>query len=106
MGIMKKSFLAAACLLFITILAGCAGGGYRYNYGYAGYGPPAPRYRVIGVAPGRGYVWVSGNWGWRGNRYEWNEGRWDRPPRGRTAWVEGDWRHEGRGWHYREGHWR
>jgi hypothetical protein len=102
---MKKNFLAAAFVLFGTILTGCAGG-YRYNYGYAGYGPPAPRYRAIGVAPGPGYVWVNGYWGWRGSRYEWNEGRWDRPPRGRTAWVDGNWRHEGRGWRYREGHWR
>jgi hypothetical protein len=64
---MKKSLLAAAFVLFGTILTGCAGG-YRYSYGYAGYGPPAPRYRVIGVAPGPGYVWVNGYWGWRGSR--------------------------------------
>jgi len=87
------------------VLTGCAGG-YGYNYRYVSYGPPAPRYRVIGVAPGPGYVWVNGYWGWRGGRYSWYEGRWARPPLGRTAWVDGDWYRDGRGWRYREGHWR
>jgi hypothetical protein len=102
---MKQRVLAGAVVLFGTVLAGCAGS-YGYSSAYVGYGPPAPRYAVVGVAPGPGYVWINGYWGWRGGRYEWNEGRWERPPRGRHQWVEGQWHREGRGWRYHEGRWR
>lgn len=103
---MKRKLLgAAAVVVFGGILAAC-GEGYGYNYGYVGYGPPAPRYRVYGVAPGPGYVWMDGHWGYRGGRYEWDEGRWARPPRGRHHWERGEWRHEGRGWRYHDGRWR
>jgi len=103
---MRTKILATSVLLFGTILGGC-GGGYGYGYRYVTYGPPAPRYYgAIGTAPGPGYVWTNGYWAWRGNRYDWMDGRWVRPPRGRHAWVDGDWRREGSGWRYREGHWR
>ena len=102
---MKRKILTAAFVLLGTVLAGC-GSGYGYRYGYASYGPPAPRYGVVGVAPGPGYVWRDGRWDWRGSRYEWTNGEWVRPPRGRRTWVRGEWAHEGHGWRYREGHWR
>ena len=102
---MRQRILAGAFVLFGTVLAAC-GGGVGYSYGYVGYGPPAPRYGVVGVAPGPGYVWRDGYYGWRGGNYVWIGGSWVRPPRGRTAWVPGEWHHEGRGWRFHEGHWR
>jgi len=102
---MKQRILAGAFVLFGTVLAAC-GGPYGYTSAYVAYGPPAPRYGAVGAAPGPGYVWVNGYWGWAGGRYVWNEGRWAHPPHGRHAWVEGGWHHEGHGWRYHEGHWR
>lgn len=103
---MRKKVLAASFLIFGGLLAAC-GGGYGPRYGYATYGPPAPRYYgAIGVAPGPGYVWTNGYWAWRGGRYYWVDGRWVRPPRGRHQWVEGGWNRDGRAWRYREGRWR
>ena len=102
---MKQGILAGAWVLFGTVLAAC-GSPYGYSSAYVGYGPPAPRYGVVGVAPGPGYAWADGYWGYRGGRYEWNEGRWERPPHGRTHWERGEWRHEGNRWRYHEGRWR
>lgn len=101
---MKQKLLTGALVLAGTVLAGCAaryGGGY-----YASYGPPPPRYAVVGVAPGPGYVWTPGWWDWRGHGWAWREGRWMRPPHARAVWVAPEWRHEGRGYRFHRGYWR
>jgi WXXGXW repeat (2 copies) len=102
---MKHRILAGAFVLLGTLLAGC-GVGYGYSSAYVAYAPPAPRYAVVGAAPGPGYVWIDGYWGWRGSNYAWIDGRWAVPPHGRRVWVRGEWRHEGHGWRYHEGRWR
>ena len=99
---MKQRILAGILALFGTVLSACAGGGAYY----VRYGPPAPRYEVMGVAPGPGYVWTNGYWDWRGSNYAWVGGRWMRPPRPRAVWVAPEWRHEGRNWRYHRGYWR
>jgi hypothetical protein len=99
---MKQKILGAAFLLAGGILSGCAAHGAYY----ARYGPPAPRYGVVGVAPGPGYVWTDGYWDWRGNNWNWVGGRWVRPPRPHAVWVAPEWRHEGRGWRFHRGRWR
>ncbi|MEL4419562.1 hypothetical protein, partial [Shewanella algae] len=33
--------------------------------------PPPPRFEEYGPAPGPGYVWLGGYWGWTGVRHEW-----------------------------------
>jgi hypothetical protein len=100
---MKQKILAGAFVLFSTMLAACAGAGGGY---YVRYGPPTPRYGIVGVAPGPGYVWTNGYWDWRGGRWAWMEGRWVRPPRPHAVWVSPEWRHEGRGWRFHRGRWR
>ncbi|MBV9505487.1 MAG: YXWGXW repeat-containing protein [Acidobacteriia bacterium] len=100
---MKRKLLAGVFVLAGAVFTGCAGG---YSYGYVSYAPPAPQYGVVGVAPGPGFVWTEGYWGWQGGRYAWVPGRWARPPRARAAWVAPEWRHEGRGWRFHQGHWR
>jgi len=102
---MRTRLFAGAALLFGALLTGCAGG-YGYRSGFVAYGPPAPRYGVVGVAPGPGYVWIDGYWGWAGGRYAWEPGRWVVPPRRGAIWVRPEWRHEGRGWRFHDGHWR
>lgn len=101
---MKNKLLATSALLLGTILTGC--GGYGYSSGYVGYGPPPPRYGVVGVAPGPGYIWMDGYWNRYGNDWRWVNGRWATPPRGYRRWERAEWRHEGRGWRFHEGHWR
>lgn len=91
--------LSLACLS----LTGCAGGGYAF---YASTPPPAVRFEQRGIAPGAGYVWIDGYWGYSGGRYAWVPGRWDRPPRGRSRWEAGRWETRKGRYQYRQGHWR
>jgi len=74
---------------------------------YYAPGPPPPvRVEAFGVAPGPGYIWLAGYWGWRGGRYEWAPGRWERPPRPRAVWVAPRWEHYGNRYRFHEGRWR
>jgi len=99
---MNRHLLAGAFIVLGAALSGCAGGGAYY----ANYGPPAPRYAAVGVAPGAGYVWTAGWWDWRGGRWAWVEGRWQRPPRPGAVWVGHEWRRDGGRYRYYRGHWR
>ena len=68
--------------------------------------PPAPLVEEGVVAPGPGYVWVSGVWTWYGSRYVWVRGHWAVPPYPAAVWVQGGWRmHYGRR-EWAPGHWR
>jgi len=97
---MKRSFCLALILGAVS-LAGC--GGYAY---YAPAPPPAIRIEARGVAPGPGYVWIDGYWGYRGRSYGWVSGRWERPPRARAVWEPGRWEQRNNRWAYRAGRWR
>jgi WXXGXW repeat (2 copies) len=69
--------------------------------------PPAPaRVGVVGVAPGRGYVWIGGYQRWTGSGYVWVAGKWVRPPRPGVIWVNPRWLHSGGGWVFYKGYWR
>jgi hypothetical protein len=103
---MKQKLLVGAVLLGGAILGACGGGYYNSGY-YVRSAPPAPRYYgAIGRAPAPGYVWTNGYWAYGGNSWRWNDGRWMRPPRGRSQWVAPEWRHDGRGYRMRRGYWR
>jgi hypothetical protein len=97
-----KPILGMALIVGGLSLAGCAGG-YAY---YASTPPPALRVEGRGVAPGAGFVWVDGYWGYRGRSYAWVPGRWDRPPRGRSRWETGRWETRKGRYYYRDGRWR
>jgi hypothetical protein len=101
---MKRNVLAGTLVLFGTMLAACGGGGYGAYY--VRTGPPAPRYEVVGVAPGPGFIWTNGYWDWRGGSWLWVGGRWMRPPRARAVWVGPEWRHERGNWTFHRGYWR
>jgi WXXGXW repeat (2 copies) len=68
--------------------------------------PPPVRVGIVGVAPGRGYVWVAGYQRWNGNGYVWVAGRWVRPPRAGVIWVQPRYVHSGRTWVFHKGYWR
>lgn len=71
-------------------------------------GPPAPRIEHIRMeAPSRRHVWVDGFWDWSPRRgdWQWVEGGWYLPPRGRNRWVPPAYRQRGEGWIVIRGHW-
>jgi hypothetical protein len=94
--------LRLLCLATPALLAlgACSGGVY------IAAPPPAPRYGVVGVAPGPGYVWAEGYWDWRGGAWAWAPGTWMRPPRPGAAWVPAHWVPNGRHYRFIRGHWR
>ncbi|HJZ97941.1 MAG TPA: hypothetical protein VKE70_15630 [Candidatus Solibacter sp.] len=98
-----KQLLVVSAMSLAAVLTGCAGsGGYVVRYGP----PPAPRYGVLGYAPGPGYVWTDGYWDRRSSQWVWMSGRWMRPPHARAVWVPGNWYQERNGWRFRRGYWR
>ena len=99
-----KKILLLGTVLVGTILTGCGGGG---GYTTVRFGPPPPpRYGIVGVAPGPGFVWTDGYWDRRGAQWYWVGGRWMRPPRGRGVWVPGTWHQDRNRWRFQRGHWR
>jgi WXXGXW repeat (2 copies) len=98
---MKRKLLATGFVLIGTLFTACASGAVVVRFA-----PPPPRYGVMGVAPGPGYVWAEGFWDYRGGSYVWAPGRWMRPPHPRAVWVPGVWVSSGRGYAFRRGHWR
>jgi hypothetical protein len=112
---MRIALLSIAVMLGVV---GCAGelglstypsSTYTYDdYGYAYYAPsrpPAPYDEYVGVAPGRGYVWVNGRWVWRGNDWTWERGRWERPPQRGYVWLHGGWSPHRDRYGYYQGRW-
>lgn len=98
---MRRTILGLAFLA--STLVGCGGGA---GYYYASTPPPPLRREVVGVAPGPGYVWINGYWGWRGNSYTWVQGYYARPPRRGARWEEPRWEHDRGRYRFRQGHWR
>jgi hypothetical protein len=99
---MKQWILAGAFVAGITVLTGCPG---AVGVGVA-YGPPPPRYGVVGVAPGPGYVWTDGYWDLNGRNWVWAPGRWTRRPYPDAMWERPEWRHDGNRWRFHHGGWR
>ena len=102
----KRAFLIASASVMLFASAGCAAHAGYYS-GYVSVPPPPPRREVIGVAPGPGFLWIDGYYGWRsGGGYYWVPGRWERPPRPHAHWAPGRWEktHHGYAWH--DGRWR
>ena len=99
---MKKQLLAAGFVIAGTLFSGCAANGAVV----VRYGPPVPRYGVVGVAPGPGFVWTEGFYDWRGGSYAWVPGRWMRPPRRNAVWVRSEWVQGPHGYVLHRGHWR
>jgi WXXGXW repeat (2 copies) len=66
--------------------------------------PPPPPAEVIVAAPGPGYLWIGGYWGWAGGRHVWTPGRWTQPRPG-YRWVPRGWNQGPGGWHQHGGYW-
>jgi len=74
---------------------------FRY---WAGHAPPAVRIEERGVAPGAGYFYRPGYYGWSGRDYNWYGGRWY-PQRVGYEYASPSWHAVGGRWGYRPGRW-
>jgi hypothetical protein len=68
--------------------------------------PPRGMSEHRGRAPSRDHVWIPGYQRWEGNRYMWEKGRWEVPPRRHAKWQAARWDHRRNGYVFTEGHWR
>ena len=66
--------------------------------------PPAPQVDVWVAAPGPGFFWLAGHWGWLGGRHVWVGGRWQAYRPG-WRWVPFAWQRHPRGWRSAPGRW-
>ena len=57
--------------------------------------PPPPRV---------GYLWVSGFWGWNGDRHVWQAGHWEAERDG-EFYTQSRWVESSDGWRFVPGHW-
>jgi WXXGXW repeat (2 copies) len=67
--------------------------------------PPALRHERRSPSPGAGYVYVNGFWHSDGGRWQWVQGRWDRPAVADGYWIPARYIRSGRGTIYEPGHW-
>ncbi len=65
--------------------------------------PPSPREERWEQRDG--YVWVRGNWQYRGNKYVWAAGHYERV-KANHEWNDGRWEQKNGGWVWVEGGWR
>ena len=116
---MKKGILSVLGFSTLIIAAGCAAPRERVVVGRPApvvrervrarvivrQTPPPPIEEVIPRSPGPRYVWVPGYWIWQ-DRWLWQSGQWEAPPRERAAYQPGRWVEDRRGeWFWEPGHW-
>ncbi len=95
---MKKYLQALIMALGLIFgMASCVGSYYVTDQ------PGEPAY-ARSLAPGSGYVWIDGEWGWSGGRYVYTHGYWNRPRAGYN-WHRGYWNHGSRGYSWHRGGW-
>ncbi len=90
-------------------------GHYTWSPGYWGprgyaremidVAPPPMQVEVMGTAPGDGYTWTPGYYGWREGRYAWNAGTWVRPPSVGVSWVAPRYVNSGGRYYLQPGRW-
>ena len=97
-----RKVLKTTMLLVFLLLGVASGADAQVSFGVRIGPPPAPRFvRVRPSRPGPNFVWIDGYWYPVGNRYQWHNGYWTRPPYGGAVWVGP--RHDGRGFY--QGYW-
>jgi len=66
--------------------------------------PVAPVYERP-VTPDPTYVWVDGDWRWRGGNYVYSNGYWAKP-KGKKVYVTGRWVKANKGYYWNKGYWK
>ena len=97
-----RKVLKTTMLLVLLLLGVASRADAQVSFGVRIGPPPAPRFvRVRPSRPGPNFVWIDGYWYPVGNRYQWHNGYWTRPPYGGAVWVGP--RHDGR--EFYQGYW-
>lgn len=96
--------LAASMLMSACVVAP-VGRYHGASNGVVMVAPPASQVEIIGAAPGPGYFWIDGFWGWTGNHHAWNCGHWEASRPGYN-WAPHSWQRDGGGWRSAPGQWR
>jgi len=101
-------------MLFAVLLGGCyVSGSGRVHTGVVVAEPvatvevetaPPPPQEVVVVETRPGFVWIEPHWQWRGGRYVWARGYYERERVGHR-WVQGRWENRGRRHVWVEGRW-
>mgnify|MGYP002400054885 CR=1 FL=1 len=65
--------------------------------------PHAPYYNRP-PAPHAGWIWIDGDYYYRGGRYHYRPGYWH-APRPNHRWSPGGWQRHGKGWYWKKGRW-
>jgi hypothetical protein len=99
---MKKLIVFLKVMMVAVTISLCA----SCDAGYVAAIPDGGPDVVVGVAPWQDGVWIGGEWGWRGGRYERIGGHWEHARRGQT-WHGGSWvpHRSGSGYHWNKGRW-
>lgn len=99
---MKMRQLIIASMLAVGAVTATAPTQARVNVEIA-IAPPAPLYEPV-PAPRHGYVWAPGYWNWNGHKHVWSKGHWMRERHG-EHWVAQNWHRQGDRWSFQDGRW-
>jgi hypothetical protein len=66
--------------------------------------PPLPQYQQP-QAPGDGYLWTPGYWGWSSRGYYWVPGAWVEAPYEGALWTPGYWGYRDNRYGFHRGYW-
>jgi hypothetical protein len=93
---MKKTILAYCLFSCFLLLAGCTAG-------YVATRPADVEY-VRPASPGPDYIWIGGEWEWKGGNYRWHGGSWEHAREGHV-WKSGHWENGQKGYRWQKGRW-
>ena len=96
---MKTIGKISAVLVLAIAFASCASSGY-----VTVSSRPDPPVYVRPAMPHAGYVWIDGDYYYRGGRYVYRPGYWSAPRRG-YYYNPGRWQQRGNGYYWKKGHW-
>jgi hypothetical protein len=88
--------ISVVAVLAITLASCSAGYVVTDRPNLPVYARPAP--------PHAGWIWIDGDYYYRGGRYHYRRGYWH-APRPSYRYSPGQWQQRGNGWHWRKGRW-
>ena len=95
---MKRIIIAGALILSLASMESC-------KTTVVAQKPNTPAVVARPPQPRPDYVWIDGEWYVVGGKYQYRQGYWAPPRRGR-AWTQGHWEKRRGGWYWQKGHWR
>jgi len=88
----------------ISVVLALAIGFASCSAGYVVSSRPEPPVYARPASPHAGWIWIDGDYYYRGGRYVHRPGYWTAPRRG-YHYQPGNWQQRGNGWSWRKGHW-